>query len=188
MSLSPARGGRQVRERCARSPCRLRTTSRKALPWVCAARSPWIGRAQVGQGRRRAGSRGRRQVERSRFRGVVRSVKSWSGKQRRARASMPGARPARRSPPGRHSPTPPRPRRGQCGGVVGAASPAALAPLREVGPLGAEGRVVAVAGVEPRLVGQPVEDLGLARRRSAGRRRRRRRTCCRHRRGTASRR
>ena len=43
----------------------------------------------------------------------------------------------------------------------GSASPAARAPLGEVGSLGAERRVVAVAGVEPGLVGQPVEDLGL---------------------------
>src|SRR6476620_3957177 len=38
--------------------------------------------------------------------------------------------------------------------------PAPLAPLREMGPLVAEDRVVAVAGVEPGLVGEAVEDLG----------------------------
>src|SRR4051794_3433691 len=39
-------------------------------------------------------------------------------------------------------------------------SPAAGAPLLEVGALVAEDRVVAVAGVEPGLVGEAVEDLG----------------------------
>ena len=38
------------------------------------------------------------------------------------------------------------------------ASPAPVAPLREVGTLGAERGVVAVAWVEPRLVGEAVED------------------------------
>ena len=36
-----------------------------------------------------------------------------------------------------------------------------VAPLREVRPLDAERGVVAVAGVDPGLVGQPVEELGL---------------------------
>src|SRR5215210_6477186 len=40
------------------------------------------------------------------------------------------------------------------------ASPAALAPLLQVRALGAQRRVVAVAGVEPGLVGEPVEQLG----------------------------
>src|SRR3954453_13839750 len=39
--------------------------------------------------------------------------------------------------------------------------PAAGAPLRDRRPLGAEGRVLAVAGVEPRLVGEPGEQLML---------------------------
>ena len=57
---------------------------------------------------------------------------------------------------------PGEPRRGTWGScdVLGGASPAAGAPLREVRALGAERRVVAVAGVEPGLVGQPVEELG----------------------------
>jgi hypothetical protein len=38
--------------------------------------------------------------------------------------------------------------------------PAALAPLRQVRPLGPQGGVTAVAGVDPGRVGQPVEDLG----------------------------
>ena len=66
--------------------------------------------------------------------------------------------------------------------------PAALAPLREVRPLGAERRVVAVAGVEPGVVGQPVEDLGLDLVDELLRTRWRRRRCCRRRRGRASRR
>src|SRR6478736_4799216 len=44
---------------------------------------------------------------------------------------------------------------------AGGCSPAPGAPLRETGSLRADRRVVAVAGVEPGLVGQPLEDLGL---------------------------
>ena len=42
---------------------------------------------------------------------------------------------------------------------IASSLPAPLAPLSEVRPLGAEGRVVAVAGVEPGVVGEAVEDL-----------------------------
>src|SRR4029450_9755100 len=42
-----------------------------------------------------------------------------------------------------------------------ALSPTSLAPLRQRRTLGAEGGVVAVAGVEPRLVGERAEDLRL---------------------------
>ena len=56
------------------------------------------------------------------------------------------------------------------------------------GALGAEGRVVAVAGVEPRLVGQRAEDLGSRRRRSATVKWPRRRGCCPPRPGRGSRR
>ena len=47
------------------------------------------------------------------------------------------------------------------GAVLALGSPAAFAPLREVGALGAQGGVGAVAGVDPGLVGELAEEFGL---------------------------
>src|SRR5512133_1581696 len=78
---------------------------------------------------------------------------TWPNTLRSARRRMAGSAGARvTSPSVRGRPQRPGPR---------PALPAALAPLGEVRALRADRGVAAVAGIEPGLVGQPLEDLGL---------------------------